>query len=138
MYTAECKKFLTRETIYEMLDREEKYASGWGEGKQSHEQGFPDHVVDREIGLPFGVMDFVNFAEKYLDEAKLAHSNYLPDPKAVRIRLLKAASLLVSALQVHGVDTDLESIAGVSSTKFPIFHGGLKAFREAKSSKPQL
>lgn len=121
--------------IYQMLDREEKYASGWGEDKKSHEEGFPDHVVSREIGHPFGVMDFVNFAQKYLDEAKLAHSNYLPDPKAVRIRLLKAASLLVSAMQVHCAETDLEDIAGVSSTKFPIFHGGLKAFREAKVTK---
>lgn len=114
---------LDRKQVYEMLDREHQYAQGWG-----RDDNKGSNMVSIEDGQPYGLMDWLVFAEKYTEEAKLAWSNYTPDRRAVRIRLLKAASLLVTALQVHGQESDLQDIAGVSSTQFPIHHGGLRAF----------
>ena len=90
--------------------------------------------MSRSTGEPYGIFDFLVFAEKYLDEAKLAHANYTPDRGAIRIRLLKAASLLVTALQVHGSEEDFERLAGVSSSKFPVMHGGLELLRQLQAA----
>jgi hypothetical protein len=130
MYTTETQQALDREQVYEMLTKENEYAKGWGEGKEAIHPGFPDHMVCRSTGQPFGMFDFLVFTEKYLEEAKLAYANYTPDLGAIRIRFLKAASLLVTALQVHGEPGDLERLAGVSSSKFPILHGGLKVLKD--------
>lgn len=124
---------LTREQVYEMLTKEDRYAQGWGKGGRKK-----DAYVSASTGQPFGLMDWIVFAEKYLDEAKLAYANYTPDQGAVRIRLIKAASLLVSALTVHGQPEDLERLAGVSSSKFPILHGGLALFDAITNEKGQL
>jgi len=126
--------FLPRELVYEMLTKENNYAQGWAKDKESKSPVFPDHTVNRTTGQPFSMMDWVVFAEKYIDEAKLAYGNYCPDLRTIRIRLLKAASLLTTALQVHGEETDLDDIAGVSSSKFPIQHGGLQTFKDAKAA----
>lgn len=130
MYNKHEQSMLRRNEVYRMLTKEDNYARGWGEGKEQVNPIFPDHVVTRSTGQPFGIFDFVIFAEKYLNEAKLAHANFTPDNGAIRIRLIKAASLLVTALQVHGSDTDIERLAGVSSSKFPILHGGLQTMKD--------
>ena len=70
----------------------------------------------------------VALADKYFSEAKLAVGEPIEDRRIIRIRMLKAASLLVSGLQYLGEESDLEDIAGVSSTKFPLPGGGLKTF----------
>jgi hypothetical protein len=76
-------------------------------------------------------MDWLVFAEKYLNDAKTAWAGYTPDKRAITCRLLKAASLLVTCLTVHCSESDLEQIAGVSSTNFPIYTKGLKDKEEA-------
>lgn len=115
---------ISRETVYKMLTKEDAYAQGWGQHKNKG-----DSYTSLEDGQPYGLMDWVIFSEKYANEAKLAWANFTPDSRAVRIRLLKAASLLVTALQVHGLPSDLEDIAGVSSNRYPLFPGGLEAFK---------
>ena len=115
---------IARERVYEMLSKENEYAQGWGK-----HQNKGDSYTSIEDKQPYGMMDWLVFAEKYTDEAKLAWSNYTPDSRAIRSRILKAASLLVTALEVHGQESDLEDIAGVSSTKYPIYEGGLKTFK---------
>jgi hypothetical protein len=130
MFTKDESYFLDREIIYAMLTAEDRYASGWGEAKASSVPVFPDHSVNADTGMPFSMMEWLVFAEKYIDEAKVAYGNYVPDLRAIRIRLLKAASLLVTALQVHGENSDLNDIAGVSSTNYPIIHGGLQAYKD--------
>lgn len=112
---------IDRNMVYEMLDKENAYAHGWAKGKEA------DHI-SRDTGVPFSMMDWLIFTEKYLAEAKLAYANYCPDLGAIRIRFIKAASLLVTALQCHGQYEDLERLAGVSSSKFPILGGGLATF----------
>ena len=111
---------ITREKVYEMLSKENEYAQGWNREASGNDIG-----NDQQ----WGYMDWIVFAEKYLQEAKDAWSNYTPDDRSVRIRLLKAASLLVTALEVHGKESDIE-IAGTSSTNFPIYYGGLKTYKE--------
>jgi hypothetical protein len=131
MHTKTEHYMLSREEIYAMLTKEDLYAQAWDKGKSPSEAAaaFPKHAVSRTTGEPFSEMDWLNFAEKYLAEFKLAHANYCPDHRALRIRLLKAASMLVTALQVSGEHSDLETIAGVSCTQFPILHGGLQTFK---------
>lgn len=124
---------MEREKVYEMLTKEDNYAQGWAKGGRKQ-----DAYVSTTTGQPFSLVEWVLFAEKYLDEAKLAYINYTPDLGAIRIRLLKAASLLVSALQVHGKEEDLERLAGVSSSKFPILHGGLATFDALTDEKGRL
>jgi len=109
---------ISRELVYKMLDKEHGYAQGWGG---------PEHDAQ------WGYMDWLTFAEKYTDEAKLAWSNYSPDERTVRIRLIKAASLLVTALQYLGEESDI-AIAGISSSSFPIRHGGLLGKKYADQS----
>ncbi len=126
-------KTLTREQVYAMLTKEDAYAQGWAKGDRKK-----DAAMCASTGLPFTLMEWLVFAEKYLNESKVAYANYTPDMGAVRIRLLKAASLLVSALQVHGKEDDLERLAGVSSSKFPILHGGLATFDQLTNEKGQF
>ena len=112
---------ISRELVYEMLTKENDYAQAWGG---------PEHDAK------FSDSDWILFAEKYFNEAKLAIANFTPDRRAVRSRALKAASLLVSLLQYHGLESDLQDTAGVSSDKnYPILHGGLETF---KSLEPRL
>lgn len=130
------KSFLSREAIYEMLTKENEYAKGW-DRKNPNSDVFPAHTVSRESGEPFTLIEWLNFAQKYLDEARLAHSNYCPDLATLRIRFIKAASLLVTALQVHGDETDL-NIAGISSsTHYPVIHGGLAAYKASKEGQEE-
>lgn len=124
---------LKRERVYEMLTKEDAYAQKWAKGGRKK-----DAYVSATTGLPFSLMDWIVFAEKYLDEAKLTFANYTPDQGAVRIRLIKAASLLVSALQVHAIEDDLERLAGVSSSKFPILHGGIATFDALTDERGRL
>lgn len=125
MHTKDGSRLLDRSEVYTFLSKEDRYAMGWGDDKPGIHPVFPSHLVDELTGQPFDLIRFINLAEKYLQEAKLADANYLPDQRAIRIRVLKAASLLVSALQVHGEESDYSDIAGVSSTAFPVLHGGL-------------
>lgn len=122
---------LDRQAIYDMLTKEDNYAQAWSKGKEANTDAFPAHAVSRRTGEPFSESEFLDFAQKYLDEARLAIANYCPDLRAVRIRMLKGASLLVTALQVHGEKGDIDAIAGVSSNKYPILHGGLQVFQAA-------
>lgn len=122
---------IARELVYEMLTKEDNYAKGWASPTPRPDGTVKtDHMCSAKTGLPFGHMDWIVFAEKYLNEAKLAYANYTPDDRTIRIRLIKAASLLVSALQCHCEESDLETIAGVSSRGFPVLHGGLATFKE--------
>ena len=124
---------LERKQVYKMLTKEDAYAQKWAKGGRKK-----DAYVSPTTGLLFSLMDWIVFAEKYLDEAKLAFANYTPDEGAVRIRIIKAASLLASALQVHGKEDDFKRLAGVSSSKFPILHGGISTFDALTDQKGQL
>lgn len=124
---------IKRKKVYEMLTKENEYAQRWAKGGRKQ-----DAYVEATTSQPFSLMDWVVFAEKYLNEAKLAYANYTPDQGAVRIRLLKAASLLVSALEAHAKEDDLSRLAGVSATKFPILHGGLATFDTFTNEQGQL
>jgi hypothetical protein len=134
MYAKDNKYFMDRDWVYDMLTKEDQYASGWGEAEgEKSNPVFPEHTINYETGDPFSLMDFIVFTEKYLNDAKAAYSNYCPDNGAVRIRLIKAASLLVTALQVHGKFEDLELLAGKSSDKtYPIRYGGLAVLQDEK------
>jgi hypothetical protein len=57
--------------------------------------------VSAVTGLPLSVMDWLNFPEKHIAEAKFAYARFCPGERAIRIRSLKAASIFISALQVH-------------------------------------
>lgn len=129
---------LSQDQVFEMIRKEAEYAKGWTKGsrKVSKVEGIADEDVSPLAplaGQPYSLMDYLTFAGKYWDEAKLAFTNFTPDGGAVRIRLLKVASLLVRALQVHGRPSDVERLAGVSSSEFPIIGGGLKKFDEVTS-----
>lgn len=120
-----------REEVYAALTREDEYAKGWSKGKKSAVEGIPDHFVTRNgvrAGLPYSEIEWINFAEKYIQEVKEAHANFVPDRRALQIRILKAASMLVAALQTSSTEQDLLDIAGKSSTDFPTMRGGLKNF----------
>jgi hypothetical protein len=117
----------SRQDVYDALTREDEYAQGWALGGTRK----ADAYVNGRTGDPFSEMEWIVFVEKYLAEAKLCYANYTPDMRAVHIRLLKAASLLVSALTTGATPEDLTAIAGVSSTKFPMFRRGLIDLQEA-------
>ena len=127
---------LTFEEVIELIRKEGEYAKGWGgkDGKRkiSAVEGIDDHDVHAgtcgPAGQPFSLADWFLYAKKYWDEIPLAMSNFTPDGGSVRIRMIKVASMLVRALMIYGRPSDLERLAGVSSSKFPILHGGLKAF----------
>jgi hypothetical protein len=125
-----------RTAVYNAITLEDNYAQAWSKGRKSIDGSVPDHMVSRQTGHAFSQMEWIIFAEKYLAEAKTAYANFLPDMNVVNIRLLKAASLLVSALQCSATQSDLDKIAGVSSTTFPIQHGGLSAFKQYAKDNP--
>lgn len=127
---------LTFEQVMELVRKEEEYAKGWtgkdGKRKLSQVEGIDDCDVHAgttgPAGQPFGIADFHDFASKYFNEIPQAMANYTPDGGSVRIRIIKTISLLIRCLQIYGRPSDLERLAGVSSSQFPILHGGLKAF----------
>jgi hypothetical protein len=125
---------LTFEQVMECIRKEGQYAKGWGKGsrKISQAEGVDDMDVHSgttgPAGQPFGIADFKTFAKLYWDDIDTAMSSFTPDGGAVRIRIIKVVSLLVRALMLYGRSSDLERLAGKSSTEFPILRGGLKAF----------
>jgi hypothetical protein len=131
---------LTQEQVFEMVRKESAYAQGWAKGnrKVSLVEGVNAadvHALAPLNGQPYSIADFKTFAKKYWDEADLAQANFTPDGAAVRSRILKVIGLLVRALQVHGRPSDLERIAGVSSSEFPIIGGGLKKMNEVTTAE---
>lgn len=117
----------SRQDVYDALTREDNYAQGWAVGGKRK----VDAYVNSRTGDPFSEMEWIIFAEKYLNEAKLCYANYTPDMRAVQIRMLKAASILVSALTTSATPDQLQDIAGVSSSVFPMFSRGLKDLQDA-------
>ncbi|HXV27068.1 MAG TPA: hypothetical protein VD862_03550 [Candidatus Paceibacterota bacterium] len=97
---------IDREKVYEALTRENDYAMGFGG---------PEHDAR------FSYMDWIAFARRYLQQAEDGYTGFCPDDRAIRQRLVKAASLLVTALQHHcKSEEELNLIAGVSSEQFPV------------------
>lgn len=131
---------LTREQVFDLIRKESEYAKGWAKGsrKISLVEGVANedvHPLAPLAGQPYSAMDFVTFADKYLDEARLAFTNFTPDGGSVRIRIIEVIGLLVRLLMVHGHPSDLERLAGHSSSEFPILGGGLKKFNEVTTSE---
>src|SRR6266704_3182369 len=131
---------ISQERVFEMIQKEAAYAAGWGKGtrKLSKVEGVSDadvHSLPPLNGQPYSLNDYMVFAKKYWDEAELSQANFTPDGGSTRIRILKVASLLIRALQVHGRESDLERLAGVSSSKFPVLAGGLKTFDETTTAE---
>lgn len=118
------------EPAFEAVRREEVYARGWGNDRQKPE-GKKDHFRDVKTGMPYRPMDWIAFAEKYIADAKLAWANYTPDERAVTVRLLKAAYLLLAAISTNHTPEEIATLGGYSSSRFPIHHGGLQAMKEA-------
>jgi hypothetical protein len=125
---------VSREKIYEALTVEDNYARDWSKGKKSKVEGVPDHMVSRRTGLPFSEMDWLTFAELYLNEAKSGTANFVPDIRAIHVRLLKAASMIIAAIQTQSTEEELASYAGHSRTEFPVMTGGLKKFKEIQAA----
>lgn len=133
---------MTFEQVMECLRKEAEYAKGWG-SKSGRKVSVVEGIDDADVhsgtsgpaGQPFGLADFWVFAKKYWDEIPLSMSNFTPDGGAVRIRMIKTCSLLIRALMIWGRPSDIERLAGVSSSQFPILGGGLKAFDELSSAK---
>jgi hypothetical protein len=125
---------IPQSTVFEMIRKEGEYAAGWAKGqKVSKVEGVSEenvHSLPPLTGQPYSIADYMAFAKKYWEEAELSMSNFTPDGGATRIRLLKVVSLLTRALAVHGRASDLERLAGVSSSKFPILAGGLQTFKD--------
>ena len=95
------------------MTKEDNYAKAWSKGKQSKVEGVEDHMVRRDTGIPFSEAEWILFAEKYTNEAKVAYANFVPDSRALSSRLLKAASMLIAALQTNVADQqELDDIAG--------------------------
>lgn len=92
--------------------------------------------MSRQTAHPFTEAEWMTFVDLYLDEAKKAYANFVGDRRSIQIRLLEAASLLVSALWVSCTSGQLESIAGRSRTDFPTFNGGIKQFKEIVEKEP--
>lgn len=131
---------LSQEQVFDLVRKESEYAQGWAKGsrKLSAVEGVSSadvHTLAPLNGQPYSIADFKVFAKKYWDEADLAQANFTPDGAAVRIRILKVIGLLVRALQVHGRSSDIDRIAGVSSSEFPIIGGGLKKMNEVTTAE---
>ena len=118
------------EQVFEAVRREEAYARGWGDPKQRPD-GKKDHYTDLKTGLPYRPMDWIAFAEKYIQDAKLAWANYTPDERGVTVRMLKAAYLLLAGVAVSHTPDEIETLGGYSSNRYPIHHGGLQAMKES-------
>jgi hypothetical protein len=127
---------VSRQQIYDALTTEDNYARAWSKGKKSKVEGVEDHMVSRRTGLPFSEMDWVTFAELYLNEAKTGTANFVPDIRAIHVRLLKAASMIIAAIQTQSTPEELASYAGHSRTEFPVMGGGLKTFKEMQAKNP--
>src|SRR5208282_2996512 len=127
---------LTFEEVMECVRKEGEYAQGWSKGsrKISKVEGVSDADVhcgpSGWDGIPYSLCDWWVFAKKYWDEIPLSLSNFTPDGGSVRIRMIKVVSLLVRGLMLYGKPSDLERLAGVSSSKFPILAGGLQTFTD--------
>jgi hypothetical protein len=125
---------LTFEEVMECVRRENEYAKGWNKGdrKVSRVEGIDDGDVHSgttgPVGQPFGIADWHDFAGKYFEEIPKAMASYTPDGGSVRIRIIKVIALLVRCLMIYGRPSDLERLAGKSSSDFPILAGGIKAF----------
>lgn len=132
---------LTIDEVFALIRKEHEYAKGWAKGsrKISAVEGIEDSDVHAgttgPAGQPFGLSDFFLFAQKYWDEIPLSMSNFTPDGASVRSRIIKVVSLLVRALMIYGRPSDLERVAGVSSSKFPILAGGLQTFNDLTSEE---
>jgi hypothetical protein len=130
---------LTQAQVFEMIKKENEYAAGWRKGQKiSQVEGIHEedvHALPPLAGQPYSISDYMAFSKKYWDEAELSLSNYTPDGGSTRIRILKVVALLTRALQVHGRASDLERLAGVSSSKFPILSGGLQTFLDLTNEK---
>lgn len=132
---------LTFLEVADMIHKEMEYAKGWGKGsrKISKVEGIEDQDVHSgtagPAGQPYGIADFMTFAQKYWDEITLASSGFTPDGGAIRIRIIKVIALLSRALMIYGRPSDLERLAGVSSSQFPILGGGLKTFDHLSSAE---
>lgn len=131
---------LTQEQVFDLIRKESEYAKGWAKG--SRKSSKVDGVADEDVGAlaplagqPYSMADFKTFAKKYWDEADLAMTNFTPDGGSIRIRIIKVIGLLVRLLMVHGRTSDLERLAGHSSSEFPILGGGLKTFNELTSEE---
>jgi hypothetical protein len=125
---------LSQDQVFEMVRKEITYAAGWAKGQKiSLVAGVNEedvHALPPLAGQPYSIADFMLFASMYWDEAGLSMVNFTPDGGATRIRLLKVIALLTRALQVHGRASDIERLAGVSCSKFPILKGGLQTFKD--------
>jgi hypothetical protein len=130
---------LTFEQAVKCIQKEMQYSQGWAKGsrKISKVEGVEDndvHSLEPLVGQPYSIADFKTFAKKYWDEIDAAMTSFTPDGGAVRIRIIKVLNLLTRALMVHGRPSDIERLAGKSSSEFPILSGGLKIF-DALSSE---
>ncbi len=118
---------LRLEEVFEAVRREYAYAAGWGKNRGEKKK---DSITDPFTGSPYTPMDWVVFAEKYIHEAKLSWANYIPDRRAVTVRLLKAGYLLLMAVAVTHTHKQIRSLGGYSSNRYPILHGGLERMTE--------
>jgi hypothetical protein len=129
---------LTFEEVIDCIRKEGEYSKGWGGKDGKRKISLIEGVKDQDVhagttgpaGSPFSLGDWWVFAKKYWDEIPLAMSNFTPDGGSVRIRMIKVASLIVRALMIYGRPSDIERLAGVSSSEFPILGGGLKTFND--------
>jgi hypothetical protein len=117
---------IPRQSVLDALVVEDQYAHGWGVGGTRK----PSPYTSVRTQQAFSEMDWIVFAEKYLNEAKLGYANYVKDVRSIHIRILKAASLLVNAIATHATEQQLKDIAGVSSTQYPLFSRGLQDLKE--------
>lgn len=132
---------LTFEQVMELIRKENAYATKWAKGsrKVSKVEGVSDDAVHAgtggPAGQPFSISDWWIFARKYFNEIPDAIANYMPDGGSARIRIIKTVSLLVRCLMIYGRTSDLERLAGVSSSKFPVLGGGISTFDELSSAE---
>jgi hypothetical protein len=132
---------LTFEEVIALVVKENEYATGWAKGsrKTSQVEGVADNDVHAgttgPVGQPFSLADWWVFTDKYWQEIPLAMSNFTPDGGSVRIRMIKVISMMVRALMIYGRPSDLERLAGVSSSKFPVLGGGLQTFDKLTSAE---
>jgi hypothetical protein len=127
---------VSRQLVYDALTAENEYARDWSKGKKSKVEGVEDHMVSGRTGMPYSEMDWLTFAELYINEAKTGTANFVSDMRAIHVRLLKAASMIIAAIQTNSTPEELASYAGHSRTEFPVMGGGLKAFKEMQAKDP--
>jgi hypothetical protein len=131
---------LTEDQVFDCIRKEMEYSKGWAKGsrKLSAVDGVDDsdvHTLAPLSGQPFSISDFKTFASKYWNEIDEALTGFTPDGGSVRIRIIKVLNLLTRAMMVHGRSSDLERLAGKSSSEFPVLGGGLKTFNAVSSDE---